>query len=259
MRRSLRPLLAAVVLVAALAVPVAAHGHKGPVIYASNGFGSQLIKIDVATGHVTAMGSFGAFSLGLAFSPRGRLFTVTDSFSAGCSPCVPQLARVNPSTGQATPFGVPGEPFMGVGFSPDGTLYGVNAMSGSPDAGSLYRFDTTTGAATKVGVTGGCFEIMDLAWGPDGTMYGAAWNSLYRINPHTGKAKLITTITGLSANAAVMGLAIDDDGNFYVSEIVPDAHLFRVNPKTGAATQIVLDARLDNVHGLDIQSRDHER
>ena len=147
---------------------------------------------------------------------------------------------------------------MGIGFSPDGTLYGVNAFSGTPDAGSLYRFNVATGEATKVGVTGGCLEIMDLAWGPNGTMYGAAWDSLYRINPHTGKAKLVTKITGLSADA-VMGLAIDDDGNFYVSEIVPNSPLFRVDPRTGATTQILLDTQVDYIHGLDIMPAHHNQ
>jgi len=208
------------------------------------------------------VGAFGVFALGLAISPRGKFFTTTDSYcppgTGWCSSAGPQLAGVDPLTGGATPFGVSGEPFMGIGFSPDGTLYGVNAESGTPDQGSLYRFDLATGEATKVGVTGGCLDIMDLAWAPDGKMYGAAYDSLYRINPHTGKAKLVTKIYGLAAGA-VMGLAIDDDGDFYVSEIVENASLFRLNPKTGALTQIHLDTQVDYIHGLEIMPDKHHR
>lgn len=229
-----------------------------PIIYASAGFGTQLIKIDVATGHVTHVGDFGVFALALAISPRGKMYTVTDWSGGGCAPnCNPQLARVNRSTGRATPRGdLHGESFMGIAFSPDGTLLGINAMSGTPDTGSLYRFDVPKGAATKVGVTGGCLEIMDMAWGPDGKMYGAAWDSLYRINPLSGKATLITKIHDLDAGA-VMGLAIDKDGNFYVSEIIPNASLFKVNPKTGATTRIILDTQIDLVHGLEVMPGKH--
>ncbi len=241
------------IITAGLALAVnPAELKAGPIIYGSAGFGTQLIKIDVATGHVTHVGDFGVFALGLAISPHGKLYTVTDSFADGCAPnCNPQLAAVDLSTGHATPYGnLHGEPFMGIAFTPDGALQGVNAMSGTPDAGSLFRFNVDKGKATQVGVTGGCFEIMDMAWSPDGRMYGAAWDSLYRVNSHTGKAKLITKIHGLDGNA-VMGLAIDDDGNFYVSEIIPNASLFKVNPKSGATTRILLDTQIDYVHGLE--------
>ena len=89
---------------------------------------------------------------------------------------------------------------------------------------------------------------MDLAWHPDGTMYGAAWDSLYRINLHTGQAELVKKFLTLSC---VMGLAIDDDGNFYVTEICSDnSPLWRVDPVTGAKTAVA-GVSLNKPHGLE--------
>jgi DNA-binding beta-propeller fold protein YncE len=224
--------------------------HAEPFLYVSANFGSRLVKVDVGAGTVTDIGPFnqpGCFAI--AVNPLGGLYTVTQGFPPG-SP-QPRLARVDAATGNVTPFGVNLNPeiFMGLGFAPDGTLYGVNAGSGTPDAGSLYKFDLVTGAAIKVGVTGGCFDIMDLAWAPDGTMYGAVNDSLYRVEATTGQATLVTKLQGVSR---VMGLAIDQLGNFYVSEIVTNAPLYRVNPATGATVKL-FDTGVDYLHGLAIR------
>ena len=220
-----------------------------PILYSTTGGGSTLVRIDVGAGTVTTLGDFGVpGAFAIAISPKGKLYTVTQGFPPGG--VNPQLASVDLATGLATPFGVNLNPenFMGIGFSRSGKLYGVNADSETSNQNSLYRFNLKTGKAKKVGVTGGCGDIMDLAWHPDGTMYGAAWDSLYRINLHTGKAELVTTFQGLDC---VMGLAIDDDGNFYVTEICPDnSPLWRVDPVTGAATAVP-GVSLSFPHGLE--------
>ncbi len=245
--RFLANLAAAIALVATTAVL-----NAEPFLYSTTGGGSTLVRIDVGAGTVTTIGNFGVLAAdAIAISPRGKLYTVTQGWPPGGDP---QLARVNPATGLATPFGVNLNPeiFMGIGFSRNGKLYGVNADSGTLNQNSLYRFDLKTGKATKVGVTGGCGDIMDLAW-YHGTMYGAAWDSLYRIDLHTGQAELVTTLhyalTRLPLTK-VMGLAIDDDGNFYVTEILANAPLWRVDPVTGAAT-VVAGVSLSFPHGLD--------
>jgi sugar lactone lactonase YvrE len=225
-----------------------------PILYATTGGGSTLVRIDVGAGIVTEIGPFGVPAAdAIAISPQGKLYTVTQGYPAGG--VNPQLARVDPVTGLATPFGVNLNPeiFMGIGFSPEGTLYGVNSMSDTPDTGSLYQFNPATGQAAKVGVTGGCGVIMDIAFAPDGTMYGVDPTSLYRINQHTGRAKLVTKLHDaltLLPLTWVMGLAIDDDGTFYVSEIVPNAPLRRVDPVTGAATAVA-GVSLSSPHGLE--------
>jgi len=220
-----------------------------PFLYASTQGEGKLVKIDVGAGTVTEIGPFGVPAAdAIAISPQGKLYTVTQGWPPDRANLTPQLASVDLATGQAAPFGVNlySEIFMGIGFSPNGKLYGVNAASGSKNQNSLYQFDLKTGKAKKVGVTGGCGYIMDLAW-YQGKMYGAAFDSLYCINLETGEAELVTKLQGLTQ---VMGLAIDDDGNFYVSEILPDAPLWRVDPVTGAATAVA-GVSLSYPHGLE--------
>ena len=244
--KSISNLAAAIALLASTTVLDAE-----PMLYATVGGGSALVRIDVGAGSVTKIGDFGVPAAdAIAMSPQGKLYTVTQGWPT--NGVNPQLAGVDTATGLATPFGVNLNPeiFMGIGFSPDGTLYGVSADSGTTNKNSLYRFDLATGEATKVGVTGGCGDIMDLAWHPDGTMYGAAWDSLYRINPSTGQAELVTKLQGLTS---VMGLAIDDHGSFYVSEIVDNAPLWRVDPITGAGTAVA-GVSLSYPHGLEFIS-----
>jgi hypothetical protein len=254
--QSIANLAAAIAVLASAAVL-----NAEPILYSTTGGGSTLVKIDVGAGSVTTIGNFGVPAAdAIAISPQGKLYTVTQGWPPEDA-VNPQLARVDPVTGLATPFGVNLNPeiFMGIGFSRNGKLYGVNAMSGTPNQNSLYRFDLKTGKARQVGVTGGCGAIMDLAW-HQGKMYGAAFDSLYRINLHTGQAELVTklhyALTGLPLTM-VMGLAIDDDGNFYVTEILPSAPLWRVDPVTGAATEVA-GVTLSYPHGLEFIPTDED-
>ena len=232
-------LAAAIALLASTAVV-----NAQPILYSTTGVGKTLVRIDVGAGKVTTIGNLGVpGATAIAINPHGKLYTVTQGFPAGLNP---QLARVNRATGEAEPFGVSlfPESFMGLGFSPNGRLYGVNAWNGD----SLYRFDLKTGNAKKVGVTGGCKDIMDLAW-YHGKMYGVTPDSLYRINLHNGRAELVKKFLTLSC---VMGLAIDDDGNFYVTEICgANQPLWRVDPVTGKATEVPLKVGLSLPHGLE--------
>ena len=235
--------LAATIALSASAVA----SNADPILYATTGAGSHLVRIDVGAGTVSKVGDLGQpYALAIAVSPSGNLFTVTHSMPG--EPGTPQLASVNRAQGTAKPFGpnLASEIFMGLGFSPEGVLYGVNSMSGTDDTGSLYQFNPATGQAAKVGVTGGCGVIMDIAFAPDGTMYGVDPTSLYRIDRTTGQATWLTTVGTLES---IMGLAIDDAGNFYVSEIYGDK-LWRVDPDTGATTAIA-GVSLSFAHGLE--------
>lgn len=225
--------------------------HAEPFLYAAaNG---KLVKVDVGAGTATEVGAFGVpWAVAIAITPDGQAYTATPGWPPGAANG--RLANVDIATGAATPYGATHEPeiFMALGSSQGGTTYGVNAGSGTDDQGSLYRFDRVTGAATKVGVSGGCGLIMDLASHPDGTLYGIDPSSLYRVDPQTGEATLVATTT----HTMLMGLAIDDDGNFYISEIFPNAPLLKLDPSTGATTPVP-GVSLNLPHGLEFIPTPH--
>ena len=191
----------------------------------------------------------------LAFCrPGGVPYTITNLFD----PTAAQLAQLNLGTGAATLVGSQqGQALsiMGMTCSPDGTLYAIGQLdSTNPDFNSLYAVDRETGLASLIGSTGvldpselgfsGFF--MALAFAPDGTLYGANVNTLFRIDPTTGMATKVVDFTGVTS---VMGLAIDNGGNFYVSDFVPRSFIYALDVATGVATPI-LDTGLAYVHNI---------
>jgi hypothetical protein len=142
---------------------------------------------------------------------------------------------------------------MGMTCSPDGTLYAIGQADPSkPDFNSLYTVNRETGLASLIGSTGvqvqGPFSgfLMALAFAPDGTLYGANISTLFRIDPSTGEATKIVDFVGVTS---VMGLAIDTEGNFYLSDFVPVSSIYALNVATGVATPI-LNTGLPFVHNI---------
>jgi hypothetical protein len=73
--------------------------------------------------------------------------------------------------------------YGGLAFS-GGTLFGVGQDTGTSN-GHLWTFDTTTGAATKVGTANSAFSQM-LAFGDGTNLYGIdSSKRLYQINTST--------------------------------------------------------------------------
>ena len=190
----------------------------------------------------------------LAFCrPGGVPYTITNLFDPTA-----QLAKLNLGTGAATLVGSPqgqGLSIMGMTCSPDGTLYAIGQLDHTnPDFNSLYAVDRETGLASRIGSTGvldpsdlgfsGFF--MALAFAPDGTLYGVNVSTLFRIDPTTGEATKVVDFTGVTS---VMGLAIDNGGNFYLSDFVPRSSIYALDVATGVATPI-LDTGLAYVHNI---------
>ena len=221
-----------------------------PIIYATGESGSRFLRIDVGTGEVTTIGRLGVSNApGLAFSPEGTAYTVTES-GGGFSGAKPRLGWIDLATGKATTNGPIIPKFMAIAFSPQGVLYAVNELADvdGRGTGTLYTIDPATGKAAKVGITGGVGNIMDLAFHPDGTLYGIDGATLYRVDVSTGKRTLVKTLQGLSNS---MGLVIDRDGTFYASDYVPFSPIVRIDITTGQTTPVV-NTTINYIHGLDM-------
>jgi len=224
-------------------------------LYATAEAGSKLVAFSLEANRVRVIGDIGSpLSLALAFCPPGGVpYTITNTFDPTA-----QLATLNLGTGAATLVGSPlGQALsiMGMTCSPDGTLYAVGQFDPTnPDFNSLYAVDRETGLASRIGPTGvqdqespyGGF-LMALAFAPDGTLYGANVSTLFSIDPSTGQATKVVDFVGVTS---VMGLAIDKDGNFYVSEwVAAPSSIYGLNIATGVATPI-LDTGLPLVHNI---------
>lgn len=148
--------------------------------------GNQLIRINPDTGAGTAVATLelhlGPLHTpnirGLAFSPDGILYAIHNYNDPLGSD---YLFRVNPVTGNCFLLGITGiTGIESITFDSSGTLYGWDATVG------LVTINTATGLATDVNPNqGGTSNILGIAFGPDGILYGAC-NQLYKINTSTG-------------------------------------------------------------------------
>ncbi len=221
-------------------------------------------RVTVAGGVVGKIGY--PNSMALAFCPpEGIAYTVTNIYGespiyggSGLGP--PQLATLNLGTGAATLVGSPmplWEDPMALECSSTGVLYtvaGADPTNTFSEYDVLYTIDRTTGQLNRIGFTGhndgsGYDDMfMALRFAPNGTLYGATPFALFTLDLTTGYA---TKVADFSANVAgsVMGLAIDSAGNFYLSDLTLDSHVYSLDPSTGEATSI-LDTKLRWVHSI---------
>ena len=187
-------------------------------------------------------------------------YTITNTFD----PNKAQLATLNLGTGAATLVGSPlGQvlSIMGMTCSPDGTLYAIGQFNSTdPAFNSLYTVNRETGLASRIGSTGvldpsdpSGFSgfLMALAFAPDGTLYGvgdgAKGSTLYSINIKRDNG-LATKVADINVDA-VMGLAIDKDGKFYVADYAPGSKIYTLDSGTGMTTSI-LETHLDYVNNI---------
>ena len=244
---------------AALAVPSAGHGGAEQVFYTTSGAGNglpngaEIFAITVRGATVTTRDigpTHGGDCGSLALSPRGTLYSM-------CGPLfgAQQLATINQRTGRAHLFGVRvrGLAVMAMAFGRTGTLYAVGDCNPAPKTfectpgpaayNSLYKVNLRSGKFTRIGATGAPQFFMDLAADRHGTMLGVTTTLnpslisaiLYRINPATGKATKLVTLTGSNL---VMGLAFGRDWTLYGTDFTPASHLYRIDPTTGLETTI---------------------
>jgi len=128
----------------------------------------------------------------------------------------------------------------GGGDGGDGTMVYVYAHTAS----TLYRVDPDTLAIQMVGPfvwPSGSDQMTDIAIDKTGTMIGVSFTSVYKVDPTNAHATLLSgslsgTFNGLSfVPAAMLGQTGDD---VLVGTRNADGAVFRIDPTTGAATQV---------------------
>jgi hypothetical protein len=232
-----------VVAVVVLGLNLVVAQTSSSTLYATGNKGNELLTVNLSSQAVNVIGATGyPFSLGLAFSPAGTAYTITNM---GSMPLA-QLATLDLNTGAASLVGQPlGENLMimGVIVSPQGVLYG-----GAIPPTSIFRIDTTTGLPTFVGSSATNGELMSFAYDPEGTLYSASPANLYAVDLTTGNTTFLTPLS----IGGVMGIAIDDNGVMYATNFVPCppcSSVYRIDPNTGAAT-LLFNTGIPFIHNI---------
>lgn len=136
-----------------------------------------------------------------------------------------------------------------------GELIGVGwDLTDSP----VYRIDERTGSATLIGRSG-VGRLNSLAAAPDGSLYsvggGATENDppdlLVRIEPDTGLAVPVRTLSMAGRTTNVRALAFAPDGTLYAVNATTAVRfeLFRVDLATGAGIRV--GEMIEGVQGID--------
>ena len=210
----------------ALAAQSTRDGGAGQVFYTTSGAGNglpngaEIFAITVRGAAVTTRdvgATHGGDCGSLALSPHRTLYSM-------CGPLfgAQQLATINQTNGHAHLFGVRvrGLAVMALAFR-DGTLYAVGDCNPAPKT-----FECTPGPA--------------------------AYNSLYKVNVHTGK---FTRIGPTEAPQFFMDLTVDRHGTLLgvtttLNPSLTPAILYRIDPATGRATKLVNLVGSNTVMGL---------
>jgi len=158
----------------------------------------SLITIDKGTGLGTLVGSFGVpghTMADLTFGPDGTLY-------GWAEPDLDDLHRINLTTGQATRVGE-----SNIGFNTRGSGIASNAdlifLAGGEGRGQLHIVNRATGAVSAVAFLDwrprGAIAAM--AFGPDGTLFGAGLP--------TDSGPILLTIDVLTGHVTEIGPTVD--------------------------------------------------
>ncbi len=106
------------------------------------------------------------------------------------------------------------------------TMYMTDFQSNS----GVYTINTTTGAATKLGLAG--VQLTDLAF-RNSTLFGVSFSTLFKVNPSTGHA---TAVGALGFND-INSLAVQPSTGT-VFAMGNAGEVVRISPSTGRATKV---------------------
>lgn len=102
----------------------------------------------------------------------------------------------------------------------------------SDSAGKLGKVDVNTGDVTVVGNMG--TSMTDIAFDPDGNLWGISFSNLYKINKLTGAA----TLVGGLGNKGLNSLAFSSTGDLYAMSYYSNKPLYTINVTNAEVTAI---------------------
>ncbi len=129
--------------------------------------------------------------------------------------------------------------------------------------GTLGKVDIATQVVTVIGETG--INLTDIAFAPNGDLYGVSFSNLYRINPNDASPTLIGAHGIPNGNA----LVFNSDGALYAASS-STTRLYRIDPSTAISTdlgttgfqsagdlafvggRLLLTTRLDTLVSIDV-------
>jgi streptogramin lyase len=213
-------------------------------LYATNEDHDGVLKVD-RSGTVATITNI-HFAYGIAREPSGTLVVADYDGSADSG-----LTRVDPANGakQHLASEIPlGASFYGVAVAPDGTIYAAQNSGGNlvriPPGGTPTTFADQLVAPVDVEVDiDGTLLVTDQGTTPD---------SLKRVDPTTGA---VTQVGNLPAGRNVWGLTRGVDGFDYVGDLSEDT-VIRIDPKSGASTEVLRDPALDTPVDVEAEPPD---
>jgi hypothetical protein len=227
-----------------------------------DGFGTTVWRLNIQDASVIStfpLTTPEVVTRGLEFAATGQYFTSTRPNASD------YLATVNPTVGSVSNIGVMGSfNFLDLASDPiTGDLWMVNDCRNiactSIQGGSLWKVDTSTGAAAPVlTFSASLGQLTAFAISPGGQFFVASAPAtvssspiIYEINPITGKSILITD-TGLAPLSFVTDMAFDPSTNLlYAIQELSDSRgrtwnldeitgLPTAVPEPGSATCLVI-------------------
>lgn len=187
-------------------------------LYAASDSAKALLQLDQDTGAATVVGLFGIVAAGDPTAPLDYAMTAACDGSLWLtSAATAQLWRVDPNTAQTTLIGNTGYTITGLAVH-EHALYGTG---GRGDEG-LYQINTSSGAATRIGNGYGrqvdyaasvspAFNAADELLAivnyvppePGSQAPVATWSDLATIDPQTGIASVLGSVTGPASLAGI--------------------------------------------------------